>query len=154
MTRLGKAVAALIAGVSILFGAGSLPSWGAPTAPVAITVYKSPACTCCEQWIKHLRANGFEVLIKEVSDTSEMKHKLGVPPALASCHTATIQGYVIEGHVPAASIKRLLRERPAVAGLAVPGMPASAPGMDSPAAQPYTVLTFTADGRSADYEHH
>jgi hypothetical protein len=152
MTRFGKTAAALIAGMLMLFGAGLLISWGAE--PTPITVYKSPTCGCCEAWIKHLRANGFEVIAKDVADPSEIKRRLGVPAALASCHTATIEGYVIEGHVPAATIRRLLRDRPSVAGLAVPGMPASAPGMDSPVAQPYAVLMFNSDGRSSVYERH
>lgn len=148
----GKVTAILIAGLPVFIGAAPLPSWGAE--PATVTVYKSPTCGCCGQWIRHMRANGFEVVVRDVSDTSEIKRRLDVPDALASCHTASVAGYVIEGHVPAATIRRALRERLAVAGLAVPGMPQSAPGMDASSSQPYDVLTFNRDGGNSVYERH
>lgn len=151
MNRFAKIAATCIAAISLLFGA--LPSSWA-TAPTPITVYKSPTCGCCEQWIKHLSANGFAVTTKNVVEIAPIKLKYGVPAALMSCHTALVGGYVIEGHVPAATIRRLLRERPRVAGLTVPGMPQSAPGMDAAKAEPYDVLTFDANGRSTVYERH
>lgn len=95
-----------------------------------ITVYKSPTCGCCSKWVKHLQANGFDVIAKDVPDVIPYKIRGGVTPRLASCHTAFIDGYVIEGHVPAQDIKRLLLERPTAKGLAVPGMPIGSPGME------------------------
>lgn len=95
-----------------------------------ITVYKSPTCGCCSKWVRHLEQNGFSVVAKDVRDVVPYKIRGGVTPELASCHTAFVEGYVIEGHVPAGDIKRLLRERPAAKGLAVPGMPIGSPGME------------------------
>lgn len=152
MPGIGKTVTAWAMGVFLVVGTASLPALAAD--PVSVTVYKSPTCGCCEEWIKHMRANGFRVDARDVPDTDVIKRRFGVPDELVSCHTAMIDGYVIEGHVPAATIRRLLRERPAVAGLAVPGMPASAPGMDSTTKEPYDVLAFKRDGRSSVYERH
>jgi hypothetical protein len=119
-----------------------------------VTVYKGPACDCCNEWVKHLRANGFKVETHEVGDLGRYRQKYGVPQALASCHTASVGGYAIEGHVPAADIKRLLKERPKAAGLAVPGMPQDAPGMDLSKGEPYDVLLFNTDGRYKVYQHY
>ena len=117
-----------------------------------IDVYKGAACGCCGDWIKHLRSNGFEVRSHDVADTSEYRRRYGVPDAFASCHTALIGGYAIEGHVPAREIKRLLAERPKAQGLAVPGMPAGSPGMEQNGRRdPYDVLLFQRDGRNATY---
>jgi hypothetical protein len=104
--------------------------------------------------VGHLRASGFTVKTDDVQDVAAIKARHGVPKPLESCHTAVVEGYVIEGHVPAETIKRLLRERPAVAGLAVPGMPLGSPGMESPGhpAQRYNVLTFDRGGRTTVYE--
>lgn len=107
-----------------------------------VIVYKNPTCGCCGEWVKHMQANGFRVAVREVGDTSPMRRRYGVPGALASCHTAVVGGYAIEGHVPAADVKRLLRERPKLLGLSVPGMAASAPGMDQQPPQPYETLAF------------
>jgi len=119
-----------------------------------VVVYKSPTCGCCKQWIKHLEASGFSVQAKDVPNVGPYKLKHGVPPQLSSCHTATVGGYVIEGHVPAADIRRLLKERPKVVGLTVPGMPEGSPGMEGPHPQHYDVLTFDADGRIAVFARH
>jgi hypothetical protein len=116
-----------------------------------ITVYKSPTCGCCGAWVEHLKANGFEVQTHNTDRMDQVKQSLGVQPQHASCHTAEISGYVIEGHVPAGDIRRLLREKPAVAGLTVPGMPMGAPGMEGPRKDPYQVLTFDQDGNSGVY---
>lgn len=116
-----------------------------------ITVYKSPTCGCCSAWIEHLKTNGFEVQAHDSNQMGEVKQSLGVRPQHASCHTAEVAGYVIEGHVPAAEIRRLLQEKPAVAGLAVPGMPTGAPGMEGSRKDPYQVLTFDQDGNSRVY---
>ncbi|MBW2426094.1 MAG: DUF411 domain-containing protein [Deltaproteobacteria bacterium] len=114
-----------------------------------IQVYKTPTCGCCVKWIDHLREAGFVVEATNLSDLSALKLEKGVPRRLASCHTAMIEGYVIEGHVPATDIVRLLRERPKVVGLAVPGMPLGSPGMEHPDPsrhEPYEVLAFGSDG--------
>lgn len=120
----------------------------------AIEVYKSPTCGCCNKWIEHLRANGFEVLAHDVPDTTELRAKFGVPDSLGSCHTARVGGYLIEGHVPAKEIQRLLKERPRAAGLAVPGMPRGSPGMESDIKDPYDVLLFQPNGRHAVYQRY
>ena len=132
----------------------SMPFGPAPraqrTAP-SVTVYKSPTCGCCTKWVDHMRANGFDVAAQNVEDMAAVKQKYGVPAKAESCHTSVVAGYVIEGHVPADIVKRLLAERPKVAGLAVPGMPASAPGMDIPG-QPYTIVGFDRAGQLTVYE--
>ncbi len=116
-----------------------------------VIVYKSPTCGCCSQWVDHLRANGFDVKTREVPDVTPYKTRHGVPSELASCHTALVEGYVIEGHVPARDIKRLLSERPKVTGLAVPGMPLGSPGMESDTKQAYNVIAFDKAGNKAVY---
>lgn len=121
-----------------------------------IQVYKTPTCGCCTKWIDSLRAAGFEVEATNMPDLSELKAANGVPPRLSSCHTALVEGYVIEGHVPAADLRRLLRERPAVAGLAVPGMPLGSPGMEHPDRsrhEAYEVISFGADGQRVFSTH-
>ena len=120
------------------------------TAP-SVTVYKSPTCGCCTKWVDHMRANGFDVTATNVEDMAAVKQKYGVPDKAGSCHTSLVGGYVIEGHVPADVVKRLRAERPKVVGLAVPGMPASAPGMDIPG-QPYTIVGFDRTGTLTVYE--
>ena len=119
--------------------------------PVAIKVYKTPQCGCCNAWVKHLRNNGFEVETMDMPDLSLVKQKYGVKPALQSCHTAVVNGYVVEGHVPADVIVKLLKEQPAITGLAVPGMPSGSPGMEGGVKQPYEVLTFDRAGHSRVY---
>jgi len=107
-----------------------------------VTVYKSPTCGCCGEWVKHMQANGFSVTVHEVEDVTPYRRRSMVPDYLASCHTALIGGYAIEGHVPAADIRRLLRERPRVVGLAVPGMVVGSPGMEQGPPQPYSTIAF------------
>jgi hypothetical protein len=119
-----------------------------------VTVYKSPTCGCCKNWVAHLRANGFTVKAVDVADVTSYKLANGVGPALASCHTAIVDGYVIEGHVPAQDIKRLLRERPKVTGLAAPGMPSGSPGMEQGYKDPYDVVSFDKSGRVSVYARH
>jgi len=120
----------------------------------AITVYKSPTCGCCKNWISHLEANGFEVTAHDTDDMQSIKQQYGVADHLASCHTAIVNGYVIEGHVPADSIKRLLKEKPVAAGLTVPGMPMGSPGMEGPRKDAYNVLLFNRAGDSAIFDRH
>jgi len=132
---------------------GSAAAPGAQSLP-AVTVYKSPTCGCCSNWIEHMRANGFAVTAHDVEDVGAVKTKYGVPPEAGSCHTSLIDGYVVEGHVPADTVKRLLRERPKVAGIAVPGMPVGSPGMEVPgrAADSYTIVAFEKSGKYTVYE--
>lgn len=126
----------------------------APALAAEITVYKSPTCGCCKEWVKHLQANGFKVTAKDVSDVEPYKQANGVPPTLGSCHTARVNGYTIEGHVPAGDIQRLLKERPKVRGLAVPGMPTGSPGMEGAYKERYETLTFDRNGRTTVYARH
>lgn len=113
-----------------------------------IEVHKDPNCGCCVGWMAHLSRNGFVPHAIDSADMASIKQRLGVPEALSSCHTAMLGGYVIEGHVPAVAIKRLLAERPAVIGLAAPGMPAGSPGMEGGTPVTYEVIAWTATSQS------
>ncbi|MBI4520160.1 MAG: DUF411 domain-containing protein [Gemmatimonadetes bacterium] len=116
-------------------------------------VYKTPTCGCCSGWIDHLREHGYEVATEDMDDLTPVKVAQGVPARLQTCHTATVAGYVIEGHVPADVIQRLLEERPDLVGLAVPGMPIGSPGMEVPGQRgdPYEVIGFRRDGSTVVY---
>ena len=139
-------------------------SVSAPQAPASVpasgpgkktmTVYKSPTCGCCEKWIEHMSAKGYDVKAIDVEDVDTVKRTYGVPATVQSCHTALIDGYVIEGHVPAETVSKLLRERPALAGIAVGGMPIGSPGMEVPQGivEPYIVSSFDKKGQTAVYE--
>lgn len=120
----------------------------------SIAVWKAASCGCCQGWVKHMRAAGFPVQVTEMDDVSPVKLRQGVPAALQSCHTAVVDGYVLEGHVPAPAVVRLLAERPRAKGLAVPGMPLSAPGMDAGADHYDVVLFGLPDGGTKVFEHH
>lgn len=115
-----------------------------------ILVYKSPTCGCCTSWVDYMRANGYRVTVRDVDDPSPIKDESGVPMALRSCHTGIVNGYVIEGHVPAEDVARLLRDKPKVVGLAVPGMVTGSPGMVVPGQSPehYDVMAFDAQGKT------
>jgi len=138
--------------------------WLAPLALIAcaeaaaaatIEVVKSPTCGCCTLWVDYLRFAGFEVRVVEAEDVTPTARRLGVPDDLRSCHTATIEGYAIEGHVPAEDIRRLLAERPDAAGLAVPGMPIGSPGMEQgDRRQPYETILFSRDGSRRLFARH
>jgi hypothetical protein len=119
-----------------------------------VTVYKSPTCGCCSKWVRHLEDNGFSVETHDVRDVTPMKRANGIPTQLSSCHTAFVGGYVVEGHVPASDVKRLLAQRPAVSGLAVPGMPEGSPGMEGPNPERYRVLAFDPEGRIEVFSSH
>ena len=125
----------------------------AATAPTPITVYKTASCGCCKEWVTHLSKNGFAPKVHDLPDLADTKDSLGVPDALRSCHTAVIGRYVIEGHVPADLIHKVVAEKPAnVIGLAVPGMPAGSPGMEVPGRKDrYDVIAFTRDGKRSVY---
>jgi len=126
--------------------AALLPLRTATSAP-EVVVYKSPTCGCCSAWIDHLQDNGFKVVSRDTSDLTTIKMQHGVTLELASCHTALVDGYVLEGHVPAADVKALLEQRPAITGLSVPGMPIGSPGMEQgDTKQPYDVAAFDKQG--------
>ena len=117
----------------------------------AVTVYKSPTCGCCAKWVEHVRKAGFAVTVKDVPNVGEVKFANGVPPELASCHTALVGGYVVEGHVPADVMQKLLKEKPAVAGIAVAGMPMGSPGMEGSYSDRYDVVAFEKSGKQRVY---
>lgn len=121
-----------------------------------VTVHKSRYCGCCTKWVEHMRAEGFQVRVVETEDMGPVKQRVGIPPAKGSCHTAEVGGYFVEGHVPAADVKRLLAERPKARGLTVPGMPAGSPGMETPGGrvQPYTVELIGPEGKAAPFSRH
>ncbi len=135
---------------------GGLLGWGmySPTATAnpVVTVYKDPRCGCCGKWVEHMRESGFEVIVNNMDNMRAIKRRFGIPGALQSCHTATVGDYVIEGHVPAASIKRLLAERIPTSGLAVPRMPIGSPGMEGPNPVNYDVMQFDQSGKSSVFE--
>lgn len=121
-----------------------------------VTVYKSPSCGCCGKWVEHMRNAGFTVEVRDVDNVHPVKMRVGVPVGKGSCHTAEVAGYFLEGHVPAADVKRLVTEKPAAKGLAVPGMPAGSPGMEVPDGriQPYDVELVATDGSTRPFSHH
>lgn len=139
----------------VLIGMAPAISFAKASQPV-INVYKSATCGCCTEWITHLEKNGFKVNAHNVPNTAAYRTKFGVPQSLGSCHTGVVNGYALEGHVPASDIKRLLAEKPKAKGLAVPGMPMGSPGMEVEGApvDAYDVLLFQADGSSKVYRHY
>jgi hypothetical protein len=145
--------AGVVAAVAVPRSAWSL---GTSSTPTPITVYKSSTCECCAKWVEHLRTNGFAPTVHDEDDMTAIKDEMGVPKVVRSCHTAVVDKYLIEGHVPATDIRRLLAERPKVLGLAVPGMPSTTPGMAASGARegPYDVLTFTKAGSTSLFAHH
>lgn len=153
--RLAGAAALSISWSALL--SAPLISAAALAAPAAarpiIEVWKSPSCGCCVKWVDHLKAAGFTVKIDDTAGNANMRARLGMPSRYGSCHTARVGGYVIEGHVPAADIQRLLKEKPDALGLAVPGMPLGSPGMETPdgQTQPYEVLLVLRDGQTRIY---
>lgn len=140
----------VLIGVLVLLGAGAavvtMRSSSVAAEGTRVTVYKSPTCGCCSDWVDHMREAGFDVTVEDVADLDAVKREHGVPGPLQSCHTAIVDGYVIEGHVPADLVARLLAERPADAwGIAVPGMPAGSPGMEQGGSRdPYDVILYNA----------
>lgn len=135
---------------------GSLAAASQRTTAPVLEVYKTPTCGCCGNWVEHLRAEGFTVNVTDLNDLSAIKRSGKVPASLQSCHTAKVGNYVVEGHVPAADIRKLLDERPAVAGIAVPGMPIGSPGMEvaGVAAQKYNVMAFDGAGKTSVFASH
>ena len=141
-----------LAGLAIvlLVGAAAVAAQGQRAALPTMEVYKSPTCGCCAKWVDHVREGGFAVKVNDVSDEAldSLKTTHGVPRTAQSCHTGLVGGYVIEGHVPVSEVHRLLKEKPAVAGIAVGGMPIGSPGMEVPGQRPqtYNVVTFDKQG--------
>ena len=133
--------------------AGVVLATPAAAEPAEVHVYKTPNCGCCNGWVDHLREAGFSVRTTNLDDLTDVKRSNGIPPELASCHTAIVGGYVVEGHVPAQDVQRLLAQQPAVSGLAVPRMPIGSPGMEGPKPERYRVLAFGADGVEVFAEH-
>jgi len=132
--------------------AASAPSASSVASP-AIKVYKTPQCGCCKAWVAHLEEAGFKVEVVDMPDLSAVKTKYGVKPELQACHTAVVGNYTIEGHVPADLIVKMLNEKPAIAGLAVPGMPSGSPGMEGGMKESYDVLSFDKTGHTSVYAH-
>lgn len=142
--------------LSIVLAALALGTAGTGLAQTAGTIelYKSPYCGCCGKWAEHMTKAGFSVKVHPVEDVPAARKKLGMPDRLGSCHTAKVGDYLIEGHVPAADIRRLLREKPKALGLAVPGMPPGSPGMDIPNSPSYETLLVQADGGTSVFARH
>lgn len=127
------------------------PALGSAT---EIKVYKSPYCGCCADWVDHMRENGFNVEVIKKDDVTPIKQMSGVPKELHSCHTAFVDGYVVEGHVPAEDVRRLLAEQPTAVGLSTPGMPIGSPGMEQgDQKDPYNVILFGSDGMAVWSRH-
>ena len=146
--RLNLTVA--LVGALIFAGAGAVRADELPP----VKVWKTPTCGCCGRWVKHLEAAGFRVEVTDLDNVDPIKTANGIPLSLASCHTARVGGYVIEGHVPASDVRRLLKEKPDILGLIVPGMPAGSPGMDVPGSPPFEVLSLSRDRQAAIYATH
>ena len=147
--KLGRCLSALACGTALGLATPAFAS------PDEVVMYKDPNCGCCGKWAEHMRSAGFPV--KEVASPRMdlVKQEAGVPEALGSCHTAKVGGYVVEGHVPAADVRRMLAEKPAIRGLSAPGMPLGSPGMEGPyPAERYDVVSFDAQGRSAVFSKH
>lgn len=139
-------------GPGLLLGVAALAGRPASAAALPnVTLYKNPDCGCCGIWTKYLQASGYKVTVVMRDDLEPIKLRAGVPDDLATCHTAFIDDYVVEGHVPLPAIERMLKERPKILGIAVPGMPAGSPGMPSVDAEPYQAIAFDADGNQTVY---
>lgn len=132
----------------------ALASVAARPEPVAVTVFKDPSCRCCSGWVNHLERAGFAVHVAEAGDRATVRRAAGIGDSLASCHTAVVGDYVLEGHVPPADIARLVVERPAISGLALPGMPQGSPGMESAVRERYEVRAVTRRGAVTTFARH
>ena len=149
MRRLSITAAALL----MFAGSVGITAQGRQT---IVEVYKSPTCGCCSKWVDHLKAAGLTVRTTDTETVDQLKNKHGGPRQVRSCHTALVAGYVIEGHVPVADVQRLLKERPAIVGIGVPGMPIGSPGMEVPGVKPqaFNVIAFTKDGSMKVFASH
>ena len=153
MNTTRRTLSQALLGVGVLL---LLPALLAAATKPKITVYKTASCGCCKDWIAHLEQQGFDVIAQDVPGTGPYRERYGVPRALASCHTAVIDGYAIEGHVPADDIQRLISEKPKARGLSVPGMPVGSPGMEvrGERRDAFDVVLFDDDGRREVYRHY
>jgi hypothetical protein len=144
-----------LAGTALALSIGFAAAQQKPAGPL-VEVFKTPTCGCCSMWVEHMRNNGFAVRTTDLGDLTEIKKARGVPNQVQSCHTAVVGGYVVEGHVPASDVRRLLEQKPAIAGIAVGGMPAGSPGMEFPGtkAQPYDVMSFDKNGTTKVFARH
>ncbi|HWL39359.1 MAG TPA: DUF411 domain-containing protein [Gemmatimonadaceae bacterium] len=152
LTNAGFGIALLA--LTVTMGAAAPSTGHAHDNEPVITVYRDPSCGCCKSWITHLIKHSYQVVDKTSDEMAEIKRGLGVPENLQSCHTGVVNGYVIEGHVPAADITRLLKEKPTVVGIAVPGMPVGSPGMEGSRVDRYDVIAFKKDGKTEVYAKH
>ena len=142
----------MVTTLAVFFAFLTALTMGAGAAQSAdVVVYKSPSCGCCKHWVTHMRRNGHSVKTQDLDDLDVIKKMSGVPEPFQSCHTAMVDGYIIEGHVPAKDVERLLKDRPKARGLAVPGMVAGSPGMEQGEPERYNVLLFQPDGSSSVY---
>jgi hypothetical protein len=149
-------LAAALAGAATLVAkraSAAMPARAGLARP-PVTVYKDPSCGCCKKWVEYMSQSGFVVTAHDDSDMDALKDHYGVPSGVRSCHTALVGSYVIEGHVPASDVDRLLKEQPKVAGLAVPGMVMGSPGMEGGMSKPYTVLAFQKTGSTTSFASH
>jgi len=150
--RIRLSLASLTLGIVLALGANV---WMAAQATrPQMTVYKSATCGCCSKWVEHMQANGFDVKTINVDDIDKVKRERGVPADAASCHTGVVNGYVVEGHVPADAVLKVLKEKPAIAGIAVPGMPMGSPGMEVPGGQKdaFNIVAFDKAGKTSIYQ--
>jgi hypothetical protein len=142
----------LISGLALAGMVVVSPSDNLPAQGPAMTVYKTPTCGCCAKWVDHMKAAGFKVQVQDMDDLTEIKQASGVPIPIRTCHTAVVGNYVVEGHVPADLVKKMLNEKPKMAGIAVPGMPVGSPGMESGSEkQPHDVILFDKSGKTTVY---
>lgn len=150
--RIRVSLASLTLGIVLALGANV---WMAAQATrPQMTVYKSATCGCCSKWVEHMQANGFDVKAINVDDIDKVKRERGVPADATSCHTAIVNGYIVEGHVPADAVLKVLKEKPAIAGIAVPGMPMGSPGMEVPGGQKeaFNIVAFDKAGKTSVYQ--
>jgi hypothetical protein len=149
-------IRAIAVALALTAGWGYAASSVAQESKPTVTVYKTATCGCCSKWIEHMRTNGFEVKSTDMPEVTSVKTSYGVPTDAASCHTALVGGYVVEGHVPASAVKKLLKEKPKVVGIAVPGMPVGSPGMEVPSGEveAYNVVSFDKSGKMTVFEKH
>jgi hypothetical protein len=141
----------LARGAAAALAATAFPALLHGSARTAMMVYKDPGCDCCEKWVGLMKTAGFETSVKDTTDMAPIKQRYHVGQALTSCHTALVSGYVVEGHVPADLIRKMLQEKPKIIGLSVPGMVTGSPGMEGATREPYQVLAFDAAGKTTVY---
>lgn len=139
--------------LTVALALASLSAAAAATLPT-VQVFKSPYCGCCHKWVDHMKAAGFKVEVNDTTDLAAIREKNGIPDNAASCHTATVGGYALEGHVPAEDVKALLKAKPKARGIAVPGMPAGSPGMEGGAPQPYDTVLIDPQGGTKVFVRH